>query len=103
MFFTLNRSKLDRNKMLRHTLGSIGKGFVKKGEIVTIGNHSYVHLDLAGESRDNVPEILNAIDGFEKGHRELEVTGWHIDKQQAAYVVALDKVFGVWIDHKPKA
>lgn len=75
---------------------------MRAGEVVTVGNHSYVHLDLGGESREHVQEILQALDDFEKMHRNLEITGWHLDKQQEAWLTALDRVFGIWVDHRPR-
>lgn len=71
-------------------------------KIITVGNHSYAPVDLNEERPSNkVDEILNLLAEFEKKHPELEVTHWHIEKQQSAHTTG-QKIFGIWIDHRPK-
>jgi len=67
----------------------------------TVGNHSFVYINKDGNPWDNPTRILILLDVFEKAHPELEMTNWHIEKQQGAYITPA-WVSGVWIDHKPK-
>ena len=80
---------------------------------LTTGNHSYIRInnsDLSKrlyqpiETPNNYSAvILDVIDRFEKKHPELEVPpgAWKIEKQQGANNTP-NKIFGLWIDHRPR-
>ena len=80
---------------------------------LTTGNHSYVQINIIdlptrfhgrGENPHNYYAlILDIINGFEKKHPELEVPpgAWKIEKQQGANNTP-NKIFGLWIDHRPR-
>lgn len=68
---------------------------------ITIGNHTYIPLNLPGDADQNVRSILAVLAAFEKSHSEFKVTGWSIEKQQSAYMEPAF-VFGLWVDHEPR-
>jgi hypothetical protein len=68
--------------------------------VVTCGNHSYLPISIYGKPEEHTAEILGTLSAFEKAHPELEITHWHIEKQQfTPDTRAL--VFGIWVDHRP--
>lgn len=69
--------------------------------VVTVGNHSYIPINLDGKPNENVDVILGALKAFESANPNLEVTGWQIEKQQLAYVTS-PYTYGIWVDHHPK-
>ncbi len=69
--------------------------------VITIGNHSYVPINIVDEPSDQNLLILGIINDFEEKYPELEITHWQIEKQQAAYATS-PYIFGLWIDHKIK-
>ena len=66
----------------------------------TRGNHSYIPLNIKGTPANHIEEILGALQVFEKAHLEIEVTGWNVDKQGAAYAIP-PYIYGLWVDHRP--
>lgn len=69
--------------------------------VVTVGNHSYIPINLDGRPDQQVGVILGTLQAFESTHPNLEVTGWQIEKEQRAYNTS-DYIFGMWVDHRPK-
>lgn len=69
---------------------------------VTVGNNSYISVDLSGTPEGNAMVILKALAEFEKNNPGKEVVGWFVEKQQDAHITRA-KVFGIWVHHKPKA
>lgn len=67
----------------------------------TIGNHSYMPLNIQGTPADHIDEILGALQTFEKNHPELEVVGWWVEKHQVAFRTS-NYIYGLWVDHRPK-
>lgn len=67
----------------------------------TMGNHSYIPINIDGSPSEKILLILTILNDFEEIHPELEITHWHIEKQQRAKHTDR-KIFGLWIDHKPK-
>ncbi len=67
--------------------------------VVTVGNHSYLPLNLPGNPSQHVSLILGALQAFEKAHPEWRITGWRIEKRQAGYAVQA-YIFGLWVDHE---
>ena len=74
---------------------------LNKEKIITIGDHSYVPINLWGTPDEHAETILNIIKQFENIHQELEVTDWKVEKEQGAWG-ASNLIFGIWIDHKPR-
>lgn len=79
--------------------------------VETIGNHSWIPLNIdknTGE-REVLPSeyrlfILGALLAFEKEYPHLEITNWRIERDQGAnHPKAWNaKIYGLWIDHKPR-
>ena len=69
--------------------------------VKTTGNHSYIPFNIYGDPANHVDEILGALQAFELANPRLEVTGWHIEKQQDAWGAA-PYIYGLWIDHRPR-
>lgn len=70
-----------------------------KDKVITIGNHSYIPLNLAGDPDEYAEVILNVLKQFESAHPEFEISDWKIEKQQSTED-RTDRIFGLWIDHK---
>lgn len=72
---------------------------------ITIGNHSYIPLnlyaDLYGTPNEHVAKILGVIDAFEKSHPDRDTVSWQLDKQQNSGSLPA-YISGIWIDHKPR-
>lgn len=67
----------------------------------TIGNHTYIPLNIDGAASKNITVILAVLDAFEKTRPELEITSWSLLNDQVAYVTR-PWVYGIWVNHKPK-
>jgi len=63
----------------------------------TVGNHTYLPLNLKGPPDNHVQEILQVLDTFEKAHPELEVTSWSAETSQQS-----NFTYGLWVNHRPK-
>lgn len=68
---------------------------------VTIGNHTYLPLNIDGDPSQHVQEILLIVDAFEKAHPEWEITSWNLEGAHSTYA-RLAYTYGIWIDHRPK-
>ncbi len=68
---------------------------------LTVGNHTYVPINMEVAAEDNVEVILHTVAAFERQHTELEVTGFDIQAQQHAHTTQ-PYTHGVWIHHKPR-
>ena len=66
------------------------------GSVVTVGNSSWVKLDVLAGRNDLVALVLNAKKDFEDNHPDLKVTGWHLYTNGSW-------VNGLWIDHESRA
>ncbi len=76
---------------------NIVKKSIKK--ITTIGNNTYITLNLYGDKPSNrYLTILLIIKQFEDSNKDLEIIHWNIEKQESG----LDgyHIFGIWIQHK---
>jgi len=69
---------------------------------VTVGNHTYIPLNIYGRPDDHLPEILGVLDAFEKRHPDLEVTSWNLLRDQQAFTTS-PYIYGIWINHRPRA
>lgn len=67
--------------------------------VVTVGNHSYIPLNLSGPASMHTTEILGVVDAFEKAHSELVVGGFDVESRQDEMNSHLN---GVWVHHRPK-
>jgi hypothetical protein len=78
-----------------------GKCVIDLSPVRTIGNHSFVPLNLKGESYQHTEEILLVLNEFEDKHPRLETVDWKI--QQKTVSNGNDPVIvGLWIDHRKK-
>lgn len=67
--------------------------------VKTLGNHSYIPLNIRGESKDYIDEILGVLYEFERAHPELEITGWRIEERHVSYGHGA-YIDGLWVDHQ---
>lgn len=67
----------------------------------TIGNHTYLPVNIDGDPSEHVQEILQIVDAFESAHPEWEVTSWSIEGKHSGYSSGA-YVYGIWINHRPK-
>lgn len=77
-----------------------------KREEVTIGNHSYVEVDIVKSYGQlefkEAKHVLEIINSFEHDHPELEITNWHAEYRYQVdydYPVGIE---GLFIDHRMK-
>lgn len=68
---------------------------------ITVGNHTYLPLNIKGNPNEHVQEILEVLESFEKKYPGLEVISWNIEKIQSGYVTTA-YIFGIWVDTRPK-
>lgn len=68
--------------------------------VKTIGDHSYIPINIDGTPDSHADTILNILSVFKTSNPELEITGWKIEKNQSAYTTG-PYIYGLWIDHKP--
>lgn len=74
-------------------------------QATTMGNHSYVRLNVKGHADDHIEEILEALNGFERQRPDLEITGWSLLHRELTYTTGVDtspRIYGIFIDHKPR-
>lgn len=77
--------------------------FEHEAVVTTIGNHSYIKLHRNGTVDYYAPGFIYLLNDFEKNHPEFEVTGWRIESSQVVNEgTPENKIFGIWVDHKPK-
>lgn len=69
--------------------------------VITVGDRSYIPINKKGEPADNPSEILLILKAFEDIHPELEIVDWKIESRQRTHG-ATPRIFGIWVDHKPK-
>ncbi|PIP23918.1 MAG: hypothetical protein COX90_03895 [Candidatus Nealsonbacteria bacterium CG_4_10_14_0_2_um_filter_38_17] len=67
----------------------------------TIGNHTYLPINIGGDPSGHVQEILQIVDAFESAHPEWEVTSWSIESKYAGYGVRA-YIYGIWINHRSR-
>lgn len=68
--------------------------------VTTVGNRSYVPLNLMGNAAKNHQTILNILKKFED-EKKVEITNWKISDRQFAHTTQ-EFTYGLWIDHKPR-
>ena len=61
----------------------------------TVGNHTYLPLNLKSYPENSVQDILQVLDTFEKAHPEFEVTSWNIEARS-------NWTYGLWVNHRQK-
>jgi hypothetical protein len=66
---------------------------------ITIGNNTYLPLNLQDFPPRNVKEILAALKNFEKTNPDLEILFWTIEQlQKPSYC----RTCGIWVYHRPR-
>ena len=68
---------------------------------LTVGNHSWLPINLSGKPANRAREILGLLDAFERAHPELVVGSWAVEKQQSSKTTS-NEIFGLWVNHRPK-
>lgn len=71
----------------------------RAGNLVTIGDSSYIPLNIEGRTVFQVLPILGALDAFRQIHPELEVTSWSVEKDQEAHSTPAT-LYGIWVNHR---
>lgn len=86
----------------------VGKWYIDFRDVETIGNHSFIILDLDGSPKDNTSLILNVLNAFEK-EKGVVVVGYEFEARSIENanngwrdVVVSHHVDGVWVIHRPK-
>lgn len=72
-----------------------------KKQIITVGNHSYIPMNIFNTPSERVMSILEVLQRFENLYPDVRVTGWKIEKQQNSFA-STSYIFGLWIDHEPR-
>jgi hypothetical protein len=67
----------------------------------TVGNHTYIPINIDGSPADNEHLILKIIEAFEKSHPELKVTFWSPQGRENSYLRS-SYTFGLWVNHEPR-
>lgn len=79
---------------------------LKDFQVNTIGNSTYISIELIGTPWRNQGTLLRAKCAFEQLHPDWEVTLGYIDARhstgQPSQLQTGDKIYGIWLDHKPK-
>ena len=75
---------------------------IKLYGLTTIGNHSYIPINLYGQHpSDRSDLILRILKAFEEEHPELEMTGWKLEFTPLNGD-SRGTIYGIWVDHKPR-
>lgn len=69
----------------------------KKATPVTIGNHTYIRMDIVEYPDKCTTVILGMLMLFEQEHPELEVISWSIEKRFNSVYMG-----GLWVNHRPR-
>jgi hypothetical protein len=69
--------------------------------VKTVGNHSYIPLNLSGYSNGFADLILNVINKFEIMHPDWKITDWKFQTGQSTNGL-YDYTYGIWVDHEPR-
>jgi hypothetical protein len=67
--------------------------------VVTVGNRSYLPLNLLGNASENHQTILDVLKKFED-EKKMEITNWKVSERQTSTTSAF--TYGLWIDHKAR-
>ncbi len=68
------------------------------GIVTTVGNYSYIPLNVYGSGEEHVSKILAVLDAFEKSHTQFEVISWNLQEQPRGYGV-YPQLYGIWVHH----
>jgi hypothetical protein len=77
------------------------KGAINLSASTTMGNHTWVPINMPGGLDENHPVVLKVLQRFEEEHPELEVYDVDVHFQQYAHRVS-HCVLGIWIHHRPR-
>jgi len=88
--------------LLFQTNSNAQSDFVKQcvANRITIGNNTYIPMNLWERPARKVQTILWILKTFEEQSPELKVVCWKIEKQQTTYLGS-KIIFGIWIQHEP--
>ena len=85
----------------RELVNNQKKYLYEPSQITTVGNHTYININTNEYPANRINEILELLAAFEKNHPDLQITNWHIQEQNVGPHY-YQKVFGIWIDHRPR-
>ena len=68
---------------------------------ITVGNHSYIPLNIVGNSSQHFQTILEALQNFETSNPALHVTSFSVDSN-TGYHASNDFILGIWLTHEPR-
>ena len=68
---------------------------------VTMGDGSYVPINITGEAGENAEAILSAVNIFKESNPDLEIVSFQIDKRDGIPGVVPPRIYGLWILHQP--
>lgn len=67
-------------------------------KITTSGCHSYLELNIWGNPKDHLEEILSALEAFENRYKiKIPAGGWRIERDQETSSLSA-YIHGLWID-----
>lgn len=69
--------------------------------IKTLGNHSYIPMNVVGCDDECAGIILVVLNQFEKAHPELDVTSWNPVNRSSSYGTSAN-LSGLWVNHRPR-
>lgn len=67
----------------------------------TVGNNSYVTLNIYATQSDKAALILSILKMFEDDKPDLQMLNWKIEESHSASCSS-NYIYGLWIHHKPK-
>ena len=96
------RQRAGRNAQIKSSEEAAQIYPLKSGKTLTIGNNSFVPLNLKGDIQDAgvARIILLAEASFEKYNPDKKVLVWTVEKQPDSSATH-PKIFGLWAHHEP--
>lgn len=91
----------DSPSVVNHNMIEVNTGAINLSIVETVGNNSYIPLNLDSSTYSSRKLILNVMKKFEDENPDLEVMSWGIDAQQRAYSTSAH-VFGLLAHHRPR-
>jgi hypothetical protein len=71
-----------------------------KSKVVTVGNYSYIPLNLQGVPDSHSRTILTVLDSFQKT-QGVKIISFQIEKEQyTGHLGASNWVYGIWVTHE---
>ena len=82
------------------SVGSVRNFFINLKAVKTLGNFSYIPLNLEGRADKNERYILTALDVFETSSG-FEIVSFQVEKKDDTYN-RQPFTYGIFVHHKPK-